>query len=248
MRLLIAAMICLCVLAGTAYAQNTSASGAGTAAAPAVALDAKNAKAIGSYAIGRNVARNLRGDGLEIDLESFIQGLRDGVQNAKSPYSDQQMNAAVEAFQRDVQAKQQQRQQAAGDKNRTEGQAFLAANKTKTGVTTLPSGLQYQVTRSGNGPSPKRTDTVKVHYEGKLLDGTVFDSSYQRNQPTTFRVDQVIPGWTESLQLMKVGDKWRIFVPSDLAYGPTGAGNVIGPNAVLTFDVELLDVEPSGAK
>jgi FKBP-type peptidyl-prolyl cis-trans isomerase FklB len=129
-----------------------------------------------------------------------------------------------------------------GDKNKREGETFLVGNKTKEGVTTRPSGLQYQVLRSGTGASPKATDTVKVHYEGTLLDGKVFDSSIKRNEPAVFPVNGVIAGWTEAMQLMRVGDKWRLFIPSELAYGARGAGDLIGPNAVLIFDVELLDI------
>jgi FKBP-type peptidyl-prolyl cis-trans isomerase FklB len=134
------------------------------------------------------------------------------------------------------------------EKNRREGQTFLAKNKTRAGVKVRPSGLQYEVLRAGNGASPKATDTVKVHYEGTLLNGTVFDSSVKRKEPAVFPVNRVIPGWTEAMQMMKVGDKWRLFIPSELAYGARGAGHDIGPNAVLIFDVELLGISPQESR
>jgi FKBP-type peptidyl-prolyl cis-trans isomerase len=130
-----------------------------------------------------------------------------------------------------------------GDKNMKEGEAFLAENKKKEGVVTLPSGLQYKVITAGTGKKPKATDTVTTQYRGTLIDGTEFDSSYKRGQPTTFPVAGVITGWTEALQLMPVGSKWQLFIPSNLAYGPRGAGHLIGPNATLVFEVELLSIE-----
>ncbi len=129
------------------------------------------------------------------------------------------------------------------EKNKNEGERFLAENKEKEGVTTLPSGLQYKVIKAGNGSSPKASDTVTTHYRGALIDGTEFDSSHKRGEPTSFPVGGVISGWTEALKLMKVGAKWQLFVPSDLAYGPRGAGQNIGPNATLIFEVELLSIE-----
>jgi FKBP-type peptidyl-prolyl cis-trans isomerase FklB len=132
----------------------------------------------------------------------------------------------------------------AGDANKKEGDAFLAANKTKEGVVTLPSGLQYKILQEGTGPKPTASDTVVCNYRGTLLNGTEFDSSYKRGQPATFAVGQVIHGWTEALQLMTVGSKWQLFIPPDLAYGPRGAGNDIGPNATLVFEVELVSIQP----
>ena len=238
MRLFGSLVAWLCILASAARAQNEAA----PAGEAAPALDAKTANSIGSYGIGMNIGRNIQADGLEVDLESLVRGMRDGLQGAQSRYTDGQIRAALGMLQRDVQAKRAQRDQSAGGKNKQEGQAFLAANKSKPGVVALPSGLQYQVIRSGNGASPKATDEVTVHYEGTLIDGTVFDSSIKRKSPATFAVNGVIAGWTEALQLMKVGDKWRVFIPSELAYGARGAGRVIGPNAVLIFDVELLGI------
>ncbi|HEY7160344.1 MAG TPA: FKBP-type peptidyl-prolyl cis-trans isomerase, partial [Acidobacteriota bacterium] len=131
--------------------------------------------------------------------------------------------------------------------NKKKGDAFLAENKTKEGVVTTASGLQYKVLRPGKGPKPKLEDTVTTHYRGTLLDGTEFDSSYKRNEPVSFQLKGVIPGWTEALQLMETGAKWQIFIPADLAYGPKGAGGVIGPNETLIFEVELISIQPAAA-
>jgi len=147
------------------------------------------------------------------------------------------------AFQKELMAKQQEAQKAVSAKAKAEGEAFLAANATKDGVVTLPSGLQYKVITPGSGASPKASDTVSVHYRGRLIDGTEFDSSYKRNEPTSFPVGGVIPGWTEALQLMKVGAKWELYVPAKLAYGDRGAGGLIPPGATLVFEVELLSIK-----
>lgn len=195
-----------------------------------------------SYGIGINIGENLKADGLEINVEALAQGIKDALANAKPRLDQAQIAAALQAFQQEMQAKSAARAKVAGEKNLGEGRAFLAANKTKQGVVTLPSGLQYTVLTPGNGPSPKLTDTVRTHYHGTLIDGTVFDSSVERKEPATFPVGRVIRGWTEALQLMNVGSKWRLFVPSELAYGPQGQGP-IGPHAVLVFDVELLGIE-----
>jgi FKBP-type peptidyl-prolyl cis-trans isomerase FklB len=233
--------ICLSLSAGQAFAQGAQ---AGTSPA---AKDANDAGQITSYGLGLNMGRSLKADGVDVDLETFLQGIRDGAQGAKPRYSDHLIQTAMVQFQHVMQAKQERQAASAGEKNAREGQAFLAKNKTKEGVQTTASGLQYEVLRAGNGATPKASDTVKVHYEGRLLDGTVFDSSIKRNQPAVFPVRGVIRGWTEALQLMKVGDKWRLFVPGDLGYGARGAGGAIGPNTVLTFDVELLGIEPPAA-
>jgi FKBP-type peptidyl-prolyl cis-trans isomerase FklB len=222
------------------WAQNTAQQSPAGAPAAQGALSAA-----GSYGIGMNIGRSMRSDGMQLDVESLVQGLRDGLQGAQSKYPEDQIRAALETLQRDMQSKQQQQEQTMADANKREGEAFLANNKTREGVKTLPSGLQYEVLKQGTGPSPKATDTVQVHYHGTLVDGRVFDSSVKRGQPAEFPVNGVIPGWTEALQLMKVGDKWKIYLPSDLAYGPRGAGRVIGPNAVLVFEVELLSVKPA---
>jgi FKBP-type peptidyl-prolyl cis-trans isomerase FklB len=245
MRISVLMVIWLCVCAGNALAQDPPADK--PVQTPAEKVDPKDAATISSYGIGMNMGRSMKADGVDLDLEAFIQGLRDSIKGTPPKYTTPQIRAAMEIFQREMQAKQEESQKTAGDKNRREGQAFLTKNKTKNGVKTTASGLQYEVIKSGKGASPKATDTVKVHYEGKLLDGTVFDSSIKRNEPAEFPVNRVIRGWTEALQLMKVGDKWRLYIPSEMAYGAQGMGGDIGPNAVLTFEVELLGIEAAPA-
>ncbi len=196
-----------------------------------------------SYGIGISIGRNLKSQGLELNVEALIQGLKDSFANAEPRLTQAQMSAALEAFDKEVQAKNEARGKVVGEKNMREGKAFLAANKAKEGIVTLPSGLQYSVIKQGTGPKPKVTDTVKTHYHGTLIDGKVFDSSVERKDPAIFPVGGVIRGWTEALQLMPVGSKWRLFVPSELAYGPQGAGAEIGPHSVLIFDVELLEIQ-----
>ena len=227
-----------------ACAQGSSA--AAGAAAPAAGN--QEASTIGSYGIGLSVARDLKASKLDFNLESLIQGLRDGVKGTKAAYTDEQLQMAVEYLQRDAKAKHEEASKAAGDKNVQEGKAFLATNKARKGVVTTASGLQYEVLKQGKGASPTASDTVRVHYEGTLIDGTVFDSSIKRKEPTELPVGRVIPAWTEALQLMKVGDHWKLYVPSELGYGAQGAGGVIGPNSVLIFDVELLDIVSKPAK
>jgi FKBP-type peptidyl-prolyl cis-trans isomerase FklB len=153
------------------------------------------------------------------------------------------MRETMEAFRKDMMEKMQSKQKLAGEKNLKEGDAFLAANAKKDGVKVLPSGLQYKVIKSGTGRTPKSTDTVKTHYHGTLIDGSVFDSSVERGEPATFAVNQVIAGWTEALQLMKEGDKWQLFIPARLAYGESARSAKIGPNSTLIFDIELLSIE-----
>jgi FKBP-type peptidyl-prolyl cis-trans isomerase FklB len=226
-----------------------SAASAATAAdlpAPKIAapVDAKAATDVASYGIGQQIAGQFKSDGIEINLEQLILGLKDGIQGQKPRYTDAELQAAFQAFGRAVQAGREQRQAAVGDKNKRDGQAYLAANAKKPGVKATASGLQYQIIKTGaGGASPKATDTVQVNYEGTLIDGKVFDSSLRTGQPVSFQVNGVIPGWTEALQLMHVGDKWRIVIPSELAYGAEGAGNAIGPHSVLVFDVELLGIQ-----
>jgi len=196
------------------------------------------------YIIGLNLGNNLRQQEIPVTADQIIKGLRDGLGNAKAQLADTEIQATMTEFQQQMMAKQQAKSKALGDKNKKEGEDFLAANKAKPGVKTTASGLQYEVIQEGTGPTPKKTDKVTVNYKGSLLDGKVFDSSYDRGQPVTFGVGQVIPGWVEALQLMKVGSKYKLTIPSALAYGENGAGNQIGPNSVLQFDVELLKIEP----
>ncbi|GGG01536.1 FKBP-type peptidyl-prolyl cis-trans isomerase [Pontibacter amylolyticus] len=191
-----------------------------------------------SYIIGRDMAANLKKQGIDIEAEAFFKGLKEVIAGQPSSLSQQEIQMAMMALQQEM----QQKQGAKGGENQKAGEAFLAENKNKEGVKTLPSGLQYQVLEEGTGKSPAASDKVTTHYHGTLIDGTVFDSSYERGQPATFPVNGVIAGWTEALQLMKEGAKWRLFIPSELAYGSQGAGDTIGPNTTLIFDVELISV------
>jgi FKBP-type peptidyl-prolyl cis-trans isomerase FklB len=196
-----------------------------------------------SYSIGVNIAQNLVGQGLmeELDVDVFIAGLRDFV-DGNSRMDDDQMMAALMAFQQQMMDRQNAEMEAA----RVASEAFLATNAQKSDVTVTASGLQYTVLSSGasGAPSPGLSDSVLAHYHGTFIDGTVFDSSVDRGEPARFGVTQVIPGWTEALQMMKQGDKWRLFIPADLAYGPGGSGP-IPPHSTLIFDVELLEVNPN---
>jgi FKBP-type peptidyl-prolyl cis-trans isomerase FklB len=171
-----------------------------------------------------------------------LKGLGDGVKGAKPALTDEQLEACMVALQRQVQTRGLAKAQAAAEKNKAEGEAFLAANKKKEGVKTTASGLQYKILKAGKGPSPKLTDKVTTHYHGTFIDGKVFDSSVERKEPATFPVNGVIGGWTEALQLMKVGDKWQLFVPSELAYKERGYPPDIAPNTTLIFEVELLGI------
>jgi FKBP-type peptidyl-prolyl cis-trans isomerase len=222
----------------------------GIAVAAATVVTAQTAKAPftslaqqRSYAIGRNIGMNLKQQGLELDSEQLLKGMKDALAGQPSLLTDAEMEQTLGALQQEVQAKQQAQNAALGAKAAKEGEAYLAANAAKQGVITLPSGLQYKVLTAGTGKKPAATDTVVVHYRGTLTDGTEFDSSYKRNQPAKFKVNQVIPGWTEALQLMPMGSKWQLVIPAKLAYGERGAGNVIPPNATLIFEVELQGIE-----
>ena len=210
----------------------------------------KTLKERSSYAIGLDIGRNLKGEELDVDTTVLAKGIADALAGSKPSMSRKELEQTMQELQKDAEAKMAARmaeRAASGKKNKQEGQEFLAANKAKEGVKTLPSGLQYKIIKQGTGATPKATDTVTTHYRGTLLNGKVFDSSYDRNEPAKFGVSQVIPGWTEALQLMKVGDKWQLFIPAELAYGEKGAGADIPPNATLIFEIELLDVAPGGA-
>ena len=197
-----------------------------------------------SYALGMNLGSNLKRQSVEVDPKVLLQGLEDIMAGGKTQLTEDQARATLTELQTDLRKKMQEKMQQAGEANKKQGDEFLAANKGKEGVVALPSGLQYKVVTAGTGPKPASTDSVVCNYRGTLIDGTEFDSSYKRGQPATFPVNGVIKGWTEALQLMPVGSKWQLFVPSDLAYGPQGAGGNIGPNATLIFEVELLSIEP----
>jgi FKBP-type peptidyl-prolyl cis-trans isomerase len=196
-----------------------------------------------SYSIGVDVGSTLKQQGIDVDPDLLARGLKDVLTGRKVLLTDDEVRDVLMAFQREVMVKQQEHVRQVSEKFRKEGEAFLEENGKKGGVVTLPSGLQYQVLEKGRGPSPKATDTVEVHYRGTLTDGTEFDSSYRRGTPASFPVNGVIAGWTEALQIMKVGSKWRLFIPAKLAYGERGAGREIPPNAALVFEVELLGIK-----
>ena len=230
----------------TSKGTGTTKSGTAAAKKPAATpFTLKTERDKQSYAIGLNIGRSMKRDDLGIDPEVLARGLRDGFGDKKALMTDEEMQTALMQLKADVQKHQQEKYQATLEKNKAEGDAFLAANKAKAGVVTLPSGLQYKVLQEGTGPKPAATDTVECNYKGTLIDGTEFDSSYKRGQTAKFPVNQVIKGWTEALQLMPVGSKWELFIPSSLGYGERGAGNgPIGPNATLVFEVELISIQP----
>jgi FKBP-type peptidyl-prolyl cis-trans isomerase FklB len=198
-----------------------------------------------SYVIGLNIGNDPMLRGIEIDVNMLARGIADALSGKQPALSEQEIQAAFAELRKIMAAKEEEAMAEArkqGELNKQQGDQFLAQNKAKPGVKTTPSGLQYKVLKAGNGPTPTATDKVRTHYHGTLIDGTVFDSSVQRGEPAEFPVGGVIRGWTEALQLMKVGDKWQLFIPSELAYGPRGAGDVIGPNATLIFEIELLEI------
>jgi FKBP-type peptidyl-prolyl cis-trans isomerase FklB len=209
----------------------------------AAPLTLKTDKDKASYAIGMNIGKSLHRDSVDVDPNIIARGLKDSLAGGKTLLTDDEARAAMQALQTEIRKQQQAKIEAAGEANKKEGAEFLASNKTQEGVVTLPDGLQYKILKEGTGPKPVPTDSVVCNYRGTLLDKTEFDSSYKRGQPATFKVGQVIKGWNEALQLMPVGSKWQLFIPSDLAYGPRGAGGVIGPNATLVFEVELLSIQ-----
>ncbi len=196
-----------------------------------------------SYAIGADIARSLKQQGIEVDQTFLAAGFRDVTANGKLLMSTDDMAATLRTLKQTQMSKMQDVRKAAATTNQAEGDKFLADNKGKPGVTTLPDGLQYKVLTQGNGPTPKASDTVTVNYRGTFLNGTEFDSSYKRNEPATFEVGGVIKGWTEILQMMKVGSKYQVFIPGNLAYGERGMGQDIPPNTTLIFEVELLGIK-----
>ncbi len=199
----------------------------------------KNEKDKVSYSIGTQIGNNFKNQSMDVDVDLLAKGIKDALTGGKLLMTEKEIKETITALQKDMMAKQAERMKVVAEKNRKEGEAFLADNKKKEGVKTTPSGLQYKVIKDGNGPTPKMADTVTVNYRGTLINGTEFDSSYKREEPATFPVNSVIPGWTEAMQMMKVGSKWHLFVPANLAYGEQGAGPQIGPNSTLIFEVEL---------
>jgi FKBP-type peptidyl-prolyl cis-trans isomerase FklB len=246
-------------LLGTNYSQGQQTPAAKPQAAPAAktrrAPAAKGAVAPAlttqkdkfSYALGMNLGTSLHKQSVPVDPNLLARGLKDALAGGKTLLTEDQARATLMEVQTEMRKKQQEQMQQAGDASKKEGEAFLAANKSKAGVVTLPSGLQYKILTQGTGPKPTASDSVVCNYRGTLLNGTEFDSSYKRGQPATFPVNGVIKGWTEALQLMPVGSKWQLFVPSDLAYGERSPGPEIGPNSTLIFEVELLSIQNKSA-
>lgn len=197
-----------------------------------------------SYCIGLDIGQNLKDGMFELNIDHLLSGIRDSYAGNDWKVTQEEMVQILSEFQQELQQKQMEMQQKAASDNMAAGKAFLDENAKKEGVKVTESGLQYKEITPGTGNKPTATDKVKVHYSGTLIDGTVFDSSIERGEPVVFGVNQVIPGWSEAIQLMNEGAKYQVFIPSDLAYGPRGAGQAIGPNATLIFDIELIKVNP----
>ena len=197
-----------------------------------------------SYIIGRNIGKTIKGDELDLNIENLVAGLRESLAGKESKLSKEDEEKVMTAFQEKMQAKFAAKEEVASKNNTAAGVKFLEDNKKRKGVKVTKSGLQYEVLKAGTGAKPSAADTVSVHYHGTLIDGTVFDSSVDRKEPATFGVGQVIPGWTEALQMMPTGSKWKLVIPSQLAYGAQGAGRDIGPHSTLIFEVELLSIAP----
>ena len=195
-----------------------------------------------SYAIGCKIGNDFKRQSVDINPQALLRGMTDALAGAPRALTEAEMQEVMMTFTQELQKKQREATEKAAVKNKKEGVEFLAKNKLKEGVKVTPSGLQYRIIKAGNGDNPKPSDTVTVHYRGTLIDGTEFDSSYKRNEPATFPLSGVIPGWTEGLQLMKPGGKYEFLIPSNLAYGERGAGNTIGPDAVLIFTIELISI------
>lgn len=204
----------------------------------------KNNKEKASYCIGLQTGKNIKDQFQDIDQALLLDGFQDALAGKAPKLTPEEIRTVLEAIRRQMEQQERQFIAKLAVENKKAGETFLLENKTKEGVVTLPSGLQYKVLAKGSGLSPTLLDVVSVHYRGRFLDGRVFDSSYERGEPQTFPVNRVIPGWAEALQLMKVGDKWEIFVPSYLAYGEMGYGPEIGPNSTLRFEMELLSINP----
>ena len=226
----------------------TAKTGAAAGAKTQAPLTLNTQKEKASYAIGMNIGKNLKRDSVEVDPAVLYRGLKDAFAGNKLLLTDEEAKTALTVLQTEVRTKEEAKTKAAAVENKKTGEAFLTANKTKEGVVTLPSGLQYKIIKEGTGPKPTAEDTVLCHYRGTLVDNTEFDSSYKRGEPLKIPVGGVIKGWTEAIQLMPVGSKWQLYIPSDLAYGDRGApGSPIGPNSTLIFEVELISIEPKAA-
>lgn len=229
MKLLLTAILGIALLTGQ------------VSAAEKTALKSEKDKV--SYSIGLSIGNNFKNQSVDVNVDVLAKGVKDAISGNKPLMTEKEVQETMMAFQNEMKTKQAEHAKVLGEKNKKEGETFLAENKKKEGVKTTASGLQYKVIKDGNGKKPKATDTVTVHYKGTLIDGTEFDSSYKRGEPTSFPVNQVIAGWTEALQLMNVGSKWQLFIPANLGYGDRGAGPQIGPNAALVFEVELISLK-----
>lgn len=211
----------------------------------------KDKKEKTSYSMGYNIGNAWKRQGIEaadLDLDTLTSALRDVMTGKESAVSEAENKELLSAFQAELKTRRDEKRKELGEKNKKEAATFLAENKAKPGIETLPDGLQYKVLTTGTGPKPTTNDTVSVNYRGTLIDGTEFDSSYKRGQPATFKVTGVIKGWTEALQLMSTGSKWQLFIPAELAYGERGSGMNIGPNATLIFEVELVSIQAAPEK
>ncbi|WP_412755567.1 FKBP-type peptidyl-prolyl cis-trans isomerase N-terminal domain-containing protein [Legionella longbeachae] len=196
-----------------------------------------------SYSIGADLGKNFKNQGIDITPDVLAKGMQDGMSGAQLILTEEQMKDVLSKFQKDLMAKRSAEFNKKAEENKAKGDAFLSANKSKPGIVVLPSGLQYKIIDAGTGAKPGKSDTVTVEYTGTLIDGTVFDSTEKAGKPATFQVSQVIPGWTEALQLMPAGSTWEVFVPADLAYGPRSVGGPIGPNETLIFKIHLISVK-----
>ena len=223
------------------------AAGQASGQAPTMAPAFKTQKEKTSYAIGMEMGKGVKAQGIDVDNAILLQGLKDALTDAKPQMSEAELKQVITGLQQEMRQKQMQAEEAAAMENKTKGDAFLAANAKKDGVVALPDGLQYKILTAGTGKKPAESDTVLCNYKGTFLDGTEFDSSTKAGKPVPFEVKNVIPGFKEVLQLMPVGSKWQVFIPPTLAYGERGAGNVIGPNSTLIFEVEVVGIQDASA-
>jgi FKBP-type peptidyl-prolyl cis-trans isomerase FklB len=232
-------------------AKSSAPAKAPAAQAPAAASAFKTQKEKLSYAIGMEMGKGVKTQGIDVDPALLTQGLNDALSGGKPRMSEEELKQVITALQQDLRQKQTASQQAAGAENKAKGDAYLAENAKKEGVVALPDGLQYKILTAGQGKKPAEADTVLCNYKGTFIDGTEFDSSEKAGKPVPFEVKNVIPGFKEVLQLMPVGSKWQVFIPSTLGYGERGAGSVIGPNSALIFEIELVGIQepasPAGA-
>ncbi|MGA9565646.1 MAG: FKBP-type peptidyl-prolyl cis-trans isomerase [Candidatus Korobacteraceae bacterium] len=224
-------------------AKSTSTTAAKTPAPPTLTTQKDKV----SYAIGMNIGESMKKDSLDINADILARGMKDAMSGGKLLLTDEQVKQVMTELRTEVTQRKEAEAKKISDTNKQEGQQFLATNKSKPGVVALPSGLQYKIVKEGTGPKPAATDTVVCNYRGTLINGTEFDSSYKGGQPATFPVDKVIKGWTEALQLMPVGSKWEVYVPSDMAYGERSPGPEIGPNSTLIFEIDLLSIQDKNA-